>query len=336
MNSTYNYDYNYVYNESDLDEQRGPCSAKEGNYLGAQLSNLYYFIFLLSGLGNMLVLFIIYRFERLTTVTNIFLLNMVVSSLILISSLPFLAVYMQRSFWIFGDEMCRIVSSAYHLGFYSSILFLTLLTFDRHLAVVYALTAPQMRTQRYALLSSAVVWLVSFLACIPQMILHRTYVSNYDQKTYCDINRDGEPTTRLLTEFGFYIQFVLSFLFPLAVILYCYIRIAITVISSKLSTKFKTVRLIFIIVLLFFISWAPINIVQLMKPKTCDERKKLINAYHITHNFAYFYFCISPIFYTFVGKKFQNYFRQLLVNRFPRLKRTISVSRTSTSTRINL
>ncbi|KAM7390835.1 hypothetical protein PAMA_008835 [Pampus argenteus] len=326
MNSTDEYNYD---DDGEQGEHVGLCSTTQSNYLGAQLSNLYYLIFLLSAVGNLLVLFIIYRFERLTTVTNIFLLNTVVSSMILMSSLPFLAVYMQRSYWTFGDEMCKIVGSAYYLGFFSSVLFLTLLTFDRHLAVVYALTAPQMRTQRYALLSSAAVWLVSCLACIPQLILHKTNFNNADQKTYCEDN-DNEN----LKQIGFYIQFVLSFLFPLAVIMYCYIRIAITVISSKLSNKFKTVRLIFIIVMLFFISWTPFNIVQMIKVKTCDGRQAKKNAYHITHNFAYFYFCISPILYTFVGKKFQNYFRRLLVNRFPRLKKTISVSRASTSTRM--
>ncbi|XP_016531100.1 C-C chemokine receptor type 1-like [Poecilia formosa] len=159
--TTPSYDYDSY---SDLPtEPKGPCDHNSSNLLGAQISVLYYFMFAFSLLGNGLVLIIIYRFERLTTVTNIMLLNLVASSLIFMSSLPFVAVYMQMSEWIFGSAMCKIVFSAYYMGFYSSVFFLTLLTFDRHLSVVYSLTAAPVRNQRYAVISCVVVWLVSGL-----------------------------------------------------------------------------------------------------------------------------------------------------------------------------
>ena len=272
--------------------------------------------------------------------TNILLLNLVVSSLIFVSSLPFWGVYKQLSNWIFGKVMCKIVGSVYYLGFYSSVLFLTLLTFDRYLGVVYSLHASQVRSQRYALLSCAVVWLVSGLACIPQMILHTTFSTSINNKTLCQEHPDdltfidGDQ----LRASGFYLQLFLFLLFPLIVIVYCYVRIAITVISSKIVTKFKTVRLIFIIVLLFFICWTPLNVLLLIPDEdlSCEELQRRGYALQVTRDIAYIYFCISPIFYTFVGRKFQNYFRQLLVKRFPALNKHISVSqdsRTSMSTR---
>ncbi|XP_042255594.1 C-C chemokine receptor type 1-like [Thunnus maccoyii] len=329
-------DYNYSYDNND-EKPVELCSTDGENLLGAQLSTIYYFMFLFSLFGNGLVLVIIHRFEKLTTVTNILLLNLVVSSLMFMSSLPFVGVYKQLSYWIFGEVMCKIVGSVYYLGFYSSVLFLTLLTFDRHLSVVYSLHASQVRNQRYALLSCAVVWLVSGLACIPQMILHKTFIHLMTNKTLCQ-EHPGNLTfvdADKLRDSTFYLQLFLFLLFPLIVIVYCYIRIAITVISSKIVTKFKTVRLIFVIVLLFFICWTPFNIVELIHDDddddnpSCDEKKKRGYAREVTHDIAYIYFCISPIFYTFVGKKFQSYFRQLLVKRFPGLKKHISVSQVS-------
>ncbi|XP_067433593.1 C-C chemokine receptor type 1-like isoform X1 [Thunnus thynnus] len=330
-------DYNYPYYDKD-EKPVGPCIRDSDNLLGAQLSTIYYFMFLFSLFGNGLVLVIIHRFEKLTTVTNILLLNLVVSSLIFMSSLPFLGVYKQLSYWIFGEVMCKIVGSVYYLGFYSSVLFLTLLTFDRYLGVVYCLHASQVRNQRYALLSCAVVWLVSGLACIPQMILHKTFTHHMTNKTFCQ-EHPGNTTSidDKLRASGFYLQLFLFLLFPLIVIVYCYVRIAITVISSKVVTKFKTVRLIFVIVLLFFICWTPFNVVQLIpEVPLCEELKRRGYALQVTRDIAYIYFCISPIFYTFVGKKFQSYFRQLLVKCFPGLKKHISVSqvsRTSMSTK---
>ncbi|XP_037829197.1 C-C chemokine receptor type 1-like [Kryptolebias marmoratus] len=318
------------------------CSHDGDNKLGAQISVLYYFLFIVSLFGNGLVLVIIHRFERLSTVTNILLLNLVLSSLFFTSSLPFQSVYMQLSNWIFGTVMCKIVNSVYYLGFYSSVFFLTLLTFDRHLAVVYSLAASQARNQRYAVISCVVVWIVSGLACIRPMLLHNTYVYT-DDALYCDEYPGLLPyiDVELLRKSGFYLQLLLFLILPLAVIIYCYVRIAITVISSRIATKFRTVRLIFIIVLLFFICWTPFNIVMLMvlmndEGISCEEEQNLGYALQITRNIAHLYFCISPIFYTFVGKKFQNYFRQLLVKHFPGLKKYISVTepkRTNMSTK---
>ncbi|XP_062297122.1 C-C chemokine receptor type 3-like [Scomber scombrus] len=307
------FDYNYC----DTNDSDGGilevCDSDGVNYLGAKISYIYYFMFLFSLVGNGLVLVIIHRFERLTTVTNIFLLNLVMSSLIFMSSLPFHGVYMQLSNWIFGNVMCKIVGSVYYLGFYSSVLFLALLTFDRHLAVVYSLSAPRMRSQRYALLCCAVVWLVSSLACIPSMILYRSFYYAVDNATLCQEVPGGftDTTVTHLKNSAFYIQLFLFLVFPLIVIVYCYVRIAITVISSKLVTKFKTVRLIFVIVLLFFICWIPYNVVLLTDHGSmdCEEIQRRGYAEQVTRNLAYIYFCISPIFYTFVEKRFQNYFR---------------------------
>ncbi|XP_059210571.1 C-C chemokine receptor type 1-like [Centropristis striata] len=280
-------------------------------------------MFIFSLFGNGLVLFIIHRFEKLTTVTNILFLNLMFSSVFCMSSLPFRAVYIQRSDWIFGEAMCKIVGSLYYLSFYSSVLFLTLLTFDRHLAVVYSTGACQVRNQRYAVISCAVVWLVSGLACIRPMILHKTF-KVMGNLTNCDEYHGnlGNINMPLLKQSGFYLQLILFLIFPLVVIIYCYLRIAITVMSSTIVKKFKIVRFIFFVGI-FFICWTPFNIIELIiiklhdESRSCEGSKKLFYALEVTRVMAYAYFCITPIFYRFVGKKFQSYFKQLLVKCFP-------------------
>lgn len=281
------------------------------------------------------------RFERLTTVTNILLLNLVVSCLLFMSSLPLQGFYLQSSEWPLGKAMCKIYGCLYYLGLYSSVLFLTLLTFDRHLAVVYSLSASRLRSRRYAVLSCLVVWLVSCVACINPLLLHSTFI-HFDDKTYCDENAQDVPflNTEVLRNVMFYMQIFLFLFFPLVVIVYCYARIGITVMSSRLASKFKTMRLIFVIVLLFFLCWMPYNMVELLRgsDSSCKGQERLGYATHITRNLASLYFCICPLFYTFVGRKFQDYFRQMLVKRFPALKKHISVSqsRTTGSTKTSL
>lgn len=273
------------------------------------------------------------RFEQLTSVTNVLLLNLLASSLVFMSSLPFLGVYLQLSAWIFGALTCRLVGGVYYLGFYSSVLFLALLTFDRHLLVVYPLSAGRLRTRTYAVVSCAAVWVLSALSCVKPMMLHTTFIHHVDNRTYCqeDPGHMSSMDGARLRRSGFFLQLLLFWLLPLAVISYCYVRIAFTVMSSKMIRKLRTVRLILVIVLLFFSCWTPYNVVLLLEDEgqTCEAAQRRGVALQVTRNIAYVYFCISPVFYTLVGKKFQKNLKQLLVKHVPALSRHMSQSRSS-------
>ncbi|XP_007560704.1 C-C chemokine receptor type 3-like [Poecilia formosa] len=313
-----------------------PCSRDDDNIVGAYLSYIYYFMFVFSVITNLLVLVVIHRFEKLYTVINILLVNLVASSLIFMSSLPIVAAYMQMSDWIFGSAMCKIVFSAYYLGFYSSVFFLTLLTFDRYLAFVHFMPVVHVRSRRNAIISCAVVWVISGLACIRPMSLHGTY--KHLGTMHCEEFAQIEGlNVAMLKRSGFYIQLFVFLILPLAIIIFCYARIVVTIKKSRSASKFHAVRMIFMIVVLFFICWIPFNIVELLHYElesllSCEAKTKLGYALHVTRNMAYIYFCISPMFYTFVGKKFQNHFKKLLVKCFPSLRDRISFNTDFTTT----
>ncbi|XP_063076328.1 C-C chemokine receptor type 4-like [Engraulis encrasicolus] len=297
------------------------------------LPPFYYINFLISVLGNGLVLYIIYKYEKLSTVTNIFLLNLVISDLLFACSLPFDAVY-YASEWIFGLAMCKLVRSLFSVGFYSSILFLTLMTFDRYLAVVHAVTAAKQRRKAYAISSSVVVWVVSLASSVKELIL---YTTSNDPKfgEMCEDFGFKKDNWQL---FGYYQQFFLFFLVPLAIVLYCYVRITVRIMDTRMKEKCRAVKLIFVIVLTFFICWTPYNIVILLKALEMSSittaecpSDALDYAHFITRNLAFLYCCICPVFYTFIGKKFQNHFRRMLARHMPCLN--ITVIDTSQSSR---
>ncbi|XP_056109412.1 chemokine (C-C motif) receptor 12a [Rhinichthys klamathensis goyatoka] len=301
----------------------------------AFLPAFYYTNFLLSLVGNGLVLYIIFKYEKLSTVTNIFLLNLVISDLIFASSLPFWAVY-HKSEWIFGKGLCKLVGSCYTIGFNSSILFLTLMTFDRYLAVVHAISAAHRRRKTYAFASAATVWALSVFASIKDIVLYDVMAGS--NGLLCEVTGYHQNILTKWELVGYYQQVLLFFLVPLVIILYCYIRITIRIMSTRIVEKFRAVKLIFVIVFTFFICWTPYNVVILLKAiKTssgdldnCSEA--LDYALYITRNFAYLYCCISPVFYTFLGKKFQSHFLKLLSKRIPCLKIDTLMSMPSSKT----
>lgn len=327
-------DPNYVVSESVQ-----LCTKKAVNEFGARIIPVFYYInFLLSYLGNGLVLFIIYKYEKLNTVTNIFLLNLVLSNILFASSLPFWATY-HLSEWIFGIAMCKLVSSAYFIGFYSSILFLTLMTFDRYLAVVHAVAAARSRKKLYAIVASVVVWCISIVASVKELVLQNVY-KNALSGLMCEESGYPKETMDRWRLVSYYQQFLLFFLLPLFMVMYCYISITIRILSTRMKEKCRAIKLIFVIIFTFFACWTPYNIVILLQAiqvsmtedKSCSDTESLDYALYLTRNIAYLYCCISPVFYTFLGKKFQSHFMRLLAKKIPCLKRHISISSQSTRT----
>lgn len=315
------------------------CTKANVNSFAADFLPVFYVInFLLSLLGNGLVLCIVYKYEKLSTVTNIFLVNLVVSDLLFASSLPFWAVY-HSSEWVFGTALCKVVGSAYFIGFHSSILFLTFMTFDRYLAVVHAVAAARSRRRAYAVTVSCVVWTVSVLASVKELVLYDVF-QHQEIGLLCQERGYSQDVMSAWQLIGYYQQFFLFFLLPLVVVLYCYVRISIRILSTRLNESCRAVKLIFIIVLTFFVCWTPFNVVILIKAVRlssssssseggdaaagCEASDSLDYAFYVTRNVAYLYCCVSPLFYTFLGKKFQSHFRRLLAHRVPCLKSTLS------------
>uniref|UniRef100_A0A3Q0T4Y4 Chemokine (C-C motif) receptor 12a n=1 Tax=Amphilophus citrinellus TaxID=61819 RepID=A0A3Q0T4Y4_AMPCI len=313
------------------------CDNKPVNEFGAKFIPVFYYInFLLSYLGNGLVLFIIYKYEKLSTVTNIFLLNLVLSNILFASSLPFWAKYHQSE-WIFGITLCKMVSSAYFIGFYSSILFLTLMTFDRYLAVVHAVAAAKSRKRVYAVIASVIVWCISIAASVKELVLRNVWKNDLIG-LMCEELGFPENTMKRWRLVSYYQQFLLFFLLPLFMVMYCYISITIRILSTRMKEKCRAIKLIFVIIFTFFACWTPYNIVILLRAiqiSSTDEEvcsESLDYALYVTRNMAYLYCCISPVFYTFVGKKFQSHFKRLLAKKIPCLKRHISLNSQSTRT----
>ncbi|KAM9322439.1 chemokine (C-C motif) receptor 12a isoform 2-T3 [Pholidichthys leucotaenia] len=310
------------------------CDKTAVNKFGAAFIPVFYYInFLLSYIGNGLVLFIIFKYEKLNTVTNIFLLNLVLSNLLFAFSLPFWAIY-HRSEWIFGLALCKMVSSAYLVGFYSSILFLTLMTFDRYLAVVHAVAAAKSRKKLYAIISSLIVWCISITASVKELVLRNVWKHSLNGMV-CEESGFKEDVMNTWRQVTYYQQFLLFFLIPLFMVMYCYISITVRILSTRMKEKCHTIKLIFAIIFTFFACWTPYNIVILLQAIqiSTDEdscSNSMDYALYVTRNIAYLYCCISPMFYTFVGKKFQSHFKRLIAKKIPCLKRHMSFSTQST------
>ncbi|KAM4687755.1 LOW QUALITY PROTEIN: C-C chemokine receptor type 4-like [Discoglossus pictus] len=313
-------------------------SKKYSNDFGATIVPVFYYIvFTLSLMGNGLIMFLLLKYEKIKTVTNLFILNLIISDLLFTVSLPFWAVYHSYG-WIFGDGMCKIMSSMFYAGFFSCILFLTMMTVDRYLAVVHAVSSTKTRKLTYVYVATIAVWSISVLSTVPKFVLYGTRKNALDG-ILCEETGYTVEKIEKWKLFGYYQQLIMFFLIPLVVILYCYTLFVLKLFHTKMHNKDKAVKLIFVIVLTFFFCWTPYNVIILIKTKQMSEATIEMNcsngidyAFYICRNIAYFHCCINPFFYTFVGTKFRRHLSVMFRKQstcWPRSRQSSLSSKTS-------
>ncbi|XP_039609417.1 C-C chemokine receptor type 4-like isoform X2 [Polypterus senegalus] len=115
-------------------------------------------VIVLSLIGNLLVVWILLRYEKLNTVTNIFILNLAISDLLFTFTLPFISLYEAQG-WTLGKAMCKTVNGIFYIGFYSGIILMTVMSINRYVAVVHPLADLRSRKGCHGTWASLMIWL---------------------------------------------------------------------------------------------------------------------------------------------------------------------------------
>lgn len=300
----------YSYYDTDYGDDM--CEKSEVRNFGMIVTLFFCAVIVFSVVGNLLVLVILVKFENLKSMTNAFLLNLALSDLIFTMGLPFWASYDVYN-WTFGEAGCKAVSFIFDIGYYSSIIFLTTMTIHRCAAVVRPMSVVISRRTLHSVMMSLAVWVTSCLASTPALFKTNGYNPN-DKSSHCEYN---SSTWKLVDTYQRNVFFLVSF----AIIAFCYTQILLRLLRPNSHTRHKTVRLILIIVVVFFLGWAPYNVALFLqslaywqlKPFTnCDINIKVDYMFYMGRLVAFSHCCLNPIFYMFMGIKFRNHLKRLL------------------------
>ncbi|XP_034616912.1 C-C chemokine receptor type 4 [Trachemys scripta elegans] len=309
-------DYSPLYEtySNSYDDSSKPCSKESIKKFGSHfLPTLYSLVFLLGLVGNSLVILVLFKYKRLKSMTDVYLLNLAISDLLFVFSLPFWSYYAADQ-WVFGDGLCKIISWIYLVGFYSGIFFIMLMSIDRYLAIVHAVFALRARTVTYGIFTSLIVWLVAISASVPEMIFSESYKER--NHTTCKPRYPGNSTYWRI--FSSLEVNILGLMIPSMVMIFCYSMIIKTLLYCRSEKKNKAVKMIFAVMIVFFVFWTPYNIVLFLQLLVdlgiitkCEISKDLDYAMQGTETLAFFHCCLNPVIYFFMGEKFKKYVKLL-------------------------
>ncbi|KAI5089805.1 somatostatin receptor type 5-like isoform X2 [Silurus meridionalis] len=275
-------------------------------------------VFIVGVIGNTLAIYVVLRYVKMKTVTNIYILNLAIADELYLLGLPFLSTQNALSYWPFGSFLCRVVMTTDSLNQFTSIFCLTVMSIDRYLAVVHPLRSSRWRRPRVAKVVSAAVWVTSFIVVLPVVIFSDVQDSFYS----CNMSWP-EPRSFWPVAFILYTS-VLGFFAPLLVICACYVLIVVRVKASGARAGFgrrrrserKVTRMVVVIVMAFVFCWLPfymINIVNLIH--IVPENNVTVGIYFFSVIFTYVNSCANPVLYGFLSDNFRQSFRKVLCLR---------------------
>ncbi|KAG8307118.1 hypothetical protein J6590_031516 [Homalodisca vitripennis] len=196
-----------------------------GGGISEAIVPMYVVIFLLAVVGNALVVVTLVQNKRMRTVTNVYLLNLAVSDLLLgVFCMPFTLVGQVLRNFVFGGTMCKLIPYFQAVSVSVGVWTLVAISLERYFAICRPLKSRRWQTQFHAYKMIAVVWASSLAWNVPILLVSRLQA----MRTGRHKCREDWPTLTSERVFNIFLDMILL-LIPLVIM-----SLAYSLIVSKL------------------------------------------------------------------------------------------------------
>ncbi|KAM4796624.1 lysophosphatidic acid receptor 6 [Rhinophrynus dorsalis] len=279
---------------------------------------IFSMVFVLGLISNCVALYIFSCSLKVRNETTTYMINLAISDLLFVFTLPFRIFYFVARHWPFGDILCKISVTLFYTNMYGSILFLTCISLDRFLAIVYPFQSKTIRTKRNAKIACLAVWLTVIAGSVPASFFRSTNTNNKNNNTEtCFENFSNDTWKTYLSKIVIFIEIV-GFFIPLILNVFCStvvlktLKKPVTLSRSKLN-KTKVLKMIVVHLGIFCFCFIPYNInlvlYSLMRTQAfsnCSVKTIVRTMYPITLCIAVSNCCFDPIIYYFTSETIQN------------------------------
>uniref|UniRef100_A0A3Q2R3F9 G-protein coupled estrogen receptor 1 n=1 Tax=Fundulus heteroclitus TaxID=8078 RepID=A0A3Q2R3F9_FUNHE len=273
------------------------------------LSGFYTMILFPIGLlGNILILVVNADHKGRLAAPDLYFVNLAVADLILVADSLIEVFNLKRGYYD-NAGLCTFMNLFQQVNLYSSVFFLTWMSFDR----CVALTRIAGAGVAHARLSCCLIWAFSCLLTLLPFAVAQ--VQHSGELNFCFANVSQIQ----------WLEVTLGFLLPFCVMGVCYWRIARVLRRSQRDQcspqqrprRQRALRMISAAVLVFFVCWLPVNVfisVHLLRGDAGGDA--LWEVYPLTGHAvrlaAFSNSCLNPLVYGFLGETFRSRLRLLL------------------------
>lgn len=280
--------------------------------VGLFLSCMYtILLFPIGFIGNILILVVNLNHREKMTIPDLYFVNLAIADLILVADSLIEVFNLNEKYYDYA-VLCTFMSLFLQVNMYSSIFFLTWMSFDRYVALASSVSSSPLRTMQHAKLSCGLIWMASILATLLPFTIVQT--QHRGELHFCFAN---------VLEIQ-WLEVTIGFLVPFSIIGLCYSLIVRILMRAQKHRglwprRQKALRMIVVVVLVFFICWLPENVfisIQLLQG-TADPSRRTATALwhdypltgHIVNLAAFSNSCLNPIIYSFLGETFRDKLR---------------------------
>ncbi|XP_047671822.1 neuropeptide Y receptor type 2 [Tachysurus fulvidraco] len=268
--------------------------------------------------GNSLVIYVVYKFRNLHTVTNLFITNLAVADLLVNAlCLPFTLMATLSGEWRFGQVMCYLLPYAQGLTVHVSTITLSVIALDRYRSIVHH-TDTKM-SKDVCVLVIIISWVSSAVLASP-LAIFREYVTFHLTPEHiiqgCVEKWPGSSADGTMYSVA---TFLLQYGLPLSVISCAYACIWSKLRkhlspggghSERHRRRRKTTKMLAAVVAVFAISWLPFHAFQLavdIDSSVLDMKdfKLLYTLFHIIAMCSTF---TNPILYGWMNRNYRQAF----------------------------
>ncbi|KAF5927926.1 hypothetical protein HPG69_009292 [Diceros bicornis minor] len=294
----------------------------------------YVLIFLLCMVGNALVCFIVLKNRHMRTVTNMFILNLAVSDLLVgIFCMPTTLVDNLITGWPFDNATCKMSGLVQGMSVSASVFTLVAIAVERFRCIVHPFR--EKLTLRKALVTIAVIWALALLIMCPSAVT--LTVTREEHHFMVDARNRSYPLyscweawpEKGMRKVYTTVLFSHIYLAPLALIVVLYARIARKLFKAAgpgrareaaavegargARRRARAVHMLVAVALFFTLSWLPlwallllIDYGQLSEPQL---HLVTVYAFPFAHWLAFFNSSANPIIYGYFNENFRRGFQ---------------------------
>lgn len=277
----------------------------------------YSMIILFGVIGNSLVIYVVYKFKNLRTVTNFFIVNLAVADLLVNTlCLPFTLVYTLYGEWKFGQVLCFMLPCAQGMAVHVSTITMNVIALDRHRSIVYHMETKMSKDMCAVVI--VITWAVSALLGSPLAIFREYGTFDLSPDESIQVCTENWPGSSMNGSIYSISALLVQYGLPLVINCVAYIRIwnkmknHMTCVgrNDRQQRRKKTTKMLLTMVVVFAVSWLPFHAFQLAVDIDSSvlymkDFKLLFTVFHIVAMCSTF---VNPILYGWMNNNYRTAF----------------------------